>query len=68
MCFHLVTFSLPPLPFLVRDFPDAVLREMSKYEEITEQHDTDGLTYMISPVTLTVKLTHNEDGDPKSPM
>ena len=50
-----------------------LLREMTKYEEITEARAAQGggaepLTYIIKPVTLTVKLTHNEGGDPRLPV
>eukprot|EP00624_Nannochloropsis_granulata_P000394 evm.model.NODE_11590_length_5021_cov_19.379805.1 len=60
---------------------DALLKEMSKYMEITEAQGGGGgreggrgggggepLTYIIRPVTLTVRLTHNEDGDPRLPL
>jgi hypothetical protein len=54
---------------------DQLLKEMGKYEEITATSAAAGgggkerLTYIVSPVTLEVKLTHHEgNADPATPM
>jgi len=54
---------------------EQLLTEMAKYEEITATAtgtggDKEPLTYIVSPVTLEVKLTHNEGAatDAATPM
>lgn len=46
---------------------DQLLKEMARYEEITAGREP--LTYIVSPVTLEVKLTHHEGSvDPATPV
>lgn len=51
-----------------------LLTEMARYEEITASSSTSNRTgeqmaYVVSPVTLEVKLTHNEgSADPATPV
>lgn len=51
---------------------DQLLKELGRYEEITASGGAgkgkEPLTYIVSPVTLEVKLTHNEgNADPATP-
>lgn len=56
------TIELGSLPL------DQLLKEMGRYEEITAPGGQEPLTYIVSPVTLEVKLTHNEgSADPATP-
>lgn len=46
---------------------EQLLKEMARYEEITAGKEP--LTYIVSPVTLEVKLTHHEgSADPATPV
>lgn len=51
---------------------DQLLTEMARYEEITASSSSrtgEQMAYIVSPVTLEVKLTHNEgSADPATPV
>lgn len=48
---------------------EQLLKEMARYEEITAAGGKEKLTYIVSPVTLEVKVTHNEgSADPATPV
>lgn len=51
---------------------EQLLKEMARYEEITASAESskEKMAYIVSPVTLEVKLTHNEGSaeDPATPV